>query len=150
LSNAIPTRLLRNGRPVVPEFAPDELLFMRVTPDKIHADEVDVTAVRFPDFSVNRGKFSEPGDVLLPNHFGMGVCQFEVRDVPPGPYVPVGSKRNYTFKVVHVPNEDNYSHSEVRAHKDGIHKRKLDVPKTTKKWFRDQLRQKMRVVIRPA
>jgi hypothetical protein len=79
----------------------------------------------------------------------MGVCRFAVRDVPPGPHVPAGSPREYTFRVVHDPEEENYAHSEVRAHKDGAHSPRLDLPKLTKTWFRNELRQKMRVAVRP-
>lgn len=150
MSNTIPTRLLQSGRPVIPKFAPDELLFMRVQREHVHGDEVDNMAIRFPDFSVNRGEFSEPEDVLLPCYIGMGVCQFNVQDIPPGPHVPDGSSREYTFNVFHVPEEENYAHSEVRAHKDGVHSPKLDLPKSLKKLFRNALRQKMRVVIHPA
>ena len=150
MSSTIPTRLFRNGRPVVLEFKSDELLFMRARPEDVLGGKVDGTAVRFPDFSVNRGMFSEPKDVLLPCHDNMCVCQFQVRDIPQGSHLPAGSQREYTFEVVHVPEEENYSHSEVQAYKDGVHPPKLKLPNTTKKWFRDQLRQKMRVVIRPA
>jgi len=133
----------------VPEFEPDELLFRRVKPEHVHGHEVDGPAVEFPDFSVNRSRFSEPKDALLFGKPGMGVCQFEVQDVPRGPHVPFGSPRKYSFKVVHVPEDDNYSHSEIQTHKDGAHPPRGKVHPLAKKWFRDQLRQKMHVVIKP-
>jgi hypothetical protein len=53
------------------------------------------------------------------------------------------------FSVEHVPEEENYAHSEVRAYKNGRHDRKLDVPKTVKARFRQVLSEKTRIAIEP-
>lgn len=78
----IPEHLLRRGRPVDPEFAPNERLFRAVARRDLTADGFLLpTAFEFPDFSVNREKYSEPGDVILlrPAH---GIAAFGVQDVP--------------------------------------------------------------------
>jgi len=53
------------------DFAPDEQLYLRLNPtyfpkEYVAAKQVPLNEVRFPDFSVNRGKYSQPEDVLKP------------------------------------------------------------------------------------
>jgi hypothetical protein len=53
------------------------------------------------------------------------------------------------FRMEHVPEEDNYAHSEVRAYKNGRHDRKLDVPKTVKARFRQILSERTGITLEP-
>ena len=81
-NSRIPERLKRNNRPAVQEFDPHESLFQRF--DKLieNSDHLYPAQVRFPDFSVNRERFSEPEDVLLPNFFDWGIAAFNYEDIP--------------------------------------------------------------------
>ena len=119
-----PERLLQQGRAIDPEFAPGESLYLRYSP-QIEATEdlpASAMAIRFPDFSVNRGKYSEPEDVLIPNWPDFGIAAFRVRDVPTS---VSGRGIVYEFKVEHDPLELNYAHSEVRTYKDGKRRREV-------------------------
>ncbi len=58
-------------------FTPDEPLYLRLSPDGWVPEfaaqrKIPLNEVRFPDFSVNRGKYSEPEDVLHPSCRTMG------------------------------------------------------------------------------
>ena len=64
------------------------------------------SAIRFPDFSVNREEFSEPEDVLLHNYpdcLGWGIAAFRVKDLP----LPVQTEKNteYIFFIFCQPRE---------------------------------------------
>jgi hypothetical protein len=139
--------MLRDGRPVDPIFDSDESLYHRCSRDQVDGDRLARAAIGFPDWSVNRGRYSEPGDVCLPNWPRWGVARFSVGDVPSPIASPGGPI--YTFSLEHVPEDHNYSHSEVRAYRNGHHERKLEVPKTVKSIFRQKLSEKTRVIIEP-
>ena len=99
-------------------FALDEPLYLRIDPayfPREYADinEVPLNEVRFPDFSVNRGKYSIPEDVLRPNWPKCGIATFQVQDVPQSLPHPSGSLI-YNFRVEHVPELNNYSHSDSK------------------------------------
>jgi hypothetical protein len=131
----------------VPDFDPEEQLFRRCRQEDVDEGRLSRSAIRFPDWSVNRSRFSEPGDALLPDWAGWGVAAFAVKDVPPS--VASEGGPDVEFKVEHVPLEENYAHSEVRAYKLGKHSRDLGVPKTVKSRFRQILSEKSRIVIEP-
>lgn len=146
----IPDRLLRKGRPPCQHFEPDERLFRRIQKQHVlDTGGIISLGVRFPCFSVNREEFSEPEDVLLPCYHDHGICAFTVADVPKGPERPEGSDYTYTFDVVHVPEEKNYAHSEVRAYRDGVYDPSHRVASSVKKRFRMALRQRMNVTKQP-
>lgn len=105
------------------------------------------TGIKFPDWSVNRSKYSEPDDVLIPSYLDWGIAEFQVESVPkkmesPGNVV-------FEFKVEHDPVDDNYSHSEVRTYKEGTHHKNIDVNKTVKKQFRQMLSDRTRLIRSP-
>lgn len=101
--------------------------------------------IKFPDFSVNRGKYSEPKDVLIPSWPNFGIVAFRVGDVPPS---VSSSGITYDFKVEHVPCECNYSHSEVRTYKDGKRPRKVN-NQIVKKKFRQILSERTKILREP-
>lgn len=116
--NPIPQEMFRNGRTIDPIFLPDEELYIRF--DKIDGENVDPACIRAPIQSVNRSKYSQAEWVLLaryPQFLDWGYGSFKVRDIPES----IKSEFNIThfFKVEHAPLDDNYSHSEVRAYKNG-------------------------------
>ena len=137
----VPIRLLRQGRAPDPDFLPSERLFRRAPPDALAENRPLETAITFPDFSVNREKYSLPGDLLV-DHPGFSILAFEVRDIPP----KLGADaREFTFRVEHEPMEENYAHSEVRTYCDGERARKKP-PKTIRAKFRLQLAAHARIL----
>jgi hypothetical protein len=151
-----PARMYRQGRSVDSEFLPDEILYLRILRE--HIDNLDATevvedlrlalmAIRYPDFSVNRQKYSEPEDVIF-GLAGWGIAHFKVEHVPPTVEGEQGS--TCEFKVEHVPEPDNYSHSEVRAYKNGQHDRKMKLPTTVKSVYRQKLAEKARILLKPS
>lgn len=140
----IPDRLLRRGRPVIETFTPDERLYRACPPESVAGDIVLDSAIDYPSCSVNRGRFSEPADVLIPEKpRGWIPAECRVREVPAS--VASGDKRVFEFKVEHVPEEENYAHSELRVYVGGVRHEK-DSPTKVRKEFRMLLAQQMRVV----
>ena len=133
--------MLQKGRPIDPEFLPDELLYYRISVDGPVGSRPEGVDIRLPEDSVNRGKYSEPTDVLYPNYFHLGVAQFCV-DAVPGPRYFEG--REYNLVPEHDPEKDNYAHSEIRAYRQGervVHTGKI--PKLIKAEFRQLLAEAM-------
>lgn len=148
---SIPDHFLVNGQQTIQEFEADESLYFRFS-SKHFSDEnrLPVAAIRFPDFSVNRGRFSRPIDVLFPNWIDWGIAEFKVSAIPS----PLRSddekdEREFCFKAYHDPIDtthpayteqqfENYAHTEIRAFLEGEHFTK-DPPKSVKKKFRLKL-----------
>jgi hypothetical protein len=111
--------------------------------------------VRLPTFSVNRGgEYSQPEDVLIPplnkpieNIELMGIVSLLVGHIPPQ-LTPTGGK-TIEFKIEHAPEEDNYSHCNVKAYKDGGHTEKLQISETIKKEFRAEIARQAFIVRAP-
>src|SRR5262245_20663739 len=101
----------QRGRPVDPVFLLDESLFRRCQKSETDGRRLLPDAIGFRDWSVNRGKYSEPRDVLLPHWTDWGVAAFEVRDIPPSLESSGGVIWN--FKMHHKPEEANYAHSVI-------------------------------------
>lgn len=102
--------------------------------------------------SVNRGKYSKPSDVILPDGlsksrqlylWGVVYC---VRKTLPAP-IKDGRGEEYRFTVEHDPQENNYSHSELRAYKDD--ERREEVSASVKKKYRLALAFKLQLEIKP-
>jgi len=136
--------MYRKGRPVDSEFEPSEDLYYRCQAQHITDSRLLPTALRFPDFSVNRAKYSLPEDVLIPDYQTWGIAAFRVEDIPSEQKSDANT--TYTWEVVHDPNEDNYAYSEVRTYKNGHYAKNLDVSKTVKKIFRQILGDRARIV----
>lgn len=141
--------MLRRGRAVVDNFALDEPLYWRCNREHVAALPGSGLAVRFPDFSVNRGGagFGPPEDVLLPSWPNWGVAAFLVRDIPARLDTEAAT---YTFGVVHLPDDYNYAHSEVRTYKGGLYEKDMEIKsKAIKKQFRQLLGEKTIIIIQP-
>ena len=159
----LPPRLRRGNRQPVQDFSPDEVLYLRVPPLQLDEEELDFfppTKIPSPAFSVNRGRFSEPQDVII-NRPGYGIAAFIVRDVPPS--IATGPNAVYEFRVVHEPcevycnaitrNEPcdcNYAHSEIQVFKDGKKIENNRVPKSVKPAFKDILSKKILIIQQPS
>ena len=161
---SIPDRFLVNGRETDNVFAPDEHLFFRFNPTHFSDDmRLPVAAIRFPDFSVNREKFSQPSDVLVPKWIDWGIAQVKVESVPKALECEANKKmRTIFFRVEHDPIDknhrayekqmfENYAHSEIRAFENGKHLEKK-LPESIKKRFRMMLSDatKIDVILNPA
>ena len=114
----------RNGRPVDPDFAPDEGLFLRVHPTNLDHDyptgpRVKLLAIRLPDQSVNREKYGPADWLLLPRgrYPGHAVVAFPVSDLPSDIQNNIGVP--FAVRPEHIPLEENYPHSVLRVLKSG-------------------------------
>jgi hypothetical protein len=127
-------------------FTPEEMLYRRIEPNALPISQVTmIRIIPFPDCSVNRSKYSQPQDVLLPDYLNWGVLGFAVQYVPK----ELSASESYSrFDVVHCPLSDNYAHSEIRSYKTGT---ELKEPsKTIKMLFRDEIRKNARVILEPS
>jgi hypothetical protein len=125
-----------------PYFLPDENLYLRVNPDHANPDpqlKAMLGSVNFPNFSVNRGKYSVPEDVLKPKPTWW-IVSFQVKDIPTNLKTEDG--RNFQFAPVHLPEPDNDAHSEVRSNLEG-ELQMSEPPKSLRLKFREELRQKL-------
>jgi hypothetical protein len=143
----IPERLLRRGRVVDEHFDSSERLYHRCQLQHINSGRLLPQAIRFPNFSVNRSKYSQPEDVLLPCYRDWKIAAFEVIDIPE----PQSTDKNteYSWRVKHDPLDTNYAHSEVRTFKNSVYDENLKVPTTIKKQFRQILSDRARVIHEP-
>lgn len=148
----VPERMLRRGRDVDPNFQADESLYLRCTKAAVHGDRLLPQSIpmRLPAFSVNRSKYSERDDVLLPDWPDHGIAVFAVGDVPTPLISPPPGGVRYDFKVEHVPEERSYGHSEVKAYKGPTFDPHLDINKTVKKQFRQVLSDRAVIARQPA
>ncbi len=147
----LPESMRQSGRPPDPRFDAEERLFRRFRPEDLEGRTVAVDAIELPDMSVKREKYGPPNWLLLDEAFETwGVASFMVRDIP-AELTHLGTIE-YTFGVEHCPTRNNYTHSEVRAYKDGEHidlKRKADLdPEPHLRW-RQRLQWKIRIAIQP-
>jgi len=138
--------MFRKGRPVDPIFDPSEHLFFRIPPDAV-VGGVDPIDIRFPEFSVNRGKHGYYWYLLYPEFLAFGVVEFLVSDIP----TPLQSEGGveYAFRPEHDPEDGNYAHSEVRTFKGKTRHQKSNLPQGIKKEFRESLVQRMVLIHDP-
>lgn len=156
-SSQRPERMYQSGRDEDQYFKNDENLYRRCCPEDVIGDRLVVGAIKFPDWSVNREKYSQPSDVLFPYfHDCCGIATFKVEDVPSKLESNTGTL--FRFQVVHCPEYDNYAHSEVRTFKgesdlksssDEKFTRKLKPSRGIKKEFRTILSNKIIVTQQP-
>lgn len=142
-----PERMLRRDRPVDDNFDLEEELYYRCQARHVDGQRLLPEAIRFPNFSVNRSKYSEPEDVLIPSYQDWGIATFRVRDLPEPE--STDEKTEYEWRVVHDPLEDNYAHSEIRTFKNGVYSETLKVSTTIKKKFRQILSERIIVTHQP-
>jgi hypothetical protein len=135
-------------RPADLDFDPDESLYRRIHPNYRTADgSINAGYLKLPTMSVNRGRYSEPEDVVR-NHPGQGIATFPVRAIPSSLRDPRESIL-YEFRVEHVPEVDNYSHSEVRTYVSD-ERSTAEPPAMIKKLFREAIRRNgLKVLVEP-
>lgn len=161
----IPVRMQRNGRPVIQEFLEEELLYRRfkspVPPDYFKLDDsswsINLLVLRKDD-SYNRSRFSEPNDVLLNydyekwnngthSHFDThGIFSIPVKPIQD--FMLSMDSRNFKLSPAHLPEECNYSHSEIHFIENGESMKvgEVKTPKKLKSSVRVALRRNIRVI----
>jgi len=154
-----PYRMFQEARPNQ-IFLGDEVLYFRCRKDWLepNGNNIKPANIPFPNQSVNRQKYSKPKDVLLPSMEAKtkewifwGVARVFVRDIPEDMKTQGSAKAkevSYEFCVVHDPENDNYSHSEIRVKKDGAEVKKVNSQKI-KKAYRTDLSFKSKIIIKP-
>lgn len=149
-----PDRMFRRGRPVRPEFPPDELLFRACPPDAAPAPDgrPNPAAFRLPELSVNRSSLSEPEDCRYPDRHSCLVLAFPAGRVPASVKADGPTGHRYNLGVVHDPENDNYGHSLVRIWKESGEPivEQNGVPKTVKMKVRQALADASHVAAWPA
>jgi hypothetical protein len=150
--------MFQGQRSIENNFGSDELLYRRFCPDEVLGDRLAPDSIKFPDWSVNRQKYSQPEDVQFPSGSALvylccGVAGFSVSDIPS----KIDPQGVYTFVIEHKPELDNYAHSELVTYKNGragkeipnfkIGKNKSE--KEIKKTFRTMLSDKTKIIVQP-
>ena len=118
-----PEELLSKGRPAVPDFPLNEILYRRFPPEEYLKGRFVYERIYMPDLSVNR-TFSKRRSkekagwlLLLENSEGrFGVVGFRVEDVPTPRY---SNGIEYQIRPVHRPLRRNYPHSQLEGYRDG-------------------------------
>jgi len=149
-----PLRMFQEDRGIDNNFEPEELLYRRFCPHEILGDRLAPDSIKFPDWSVNREKYSEPHDVQFPSgsnqvYLCCGIAGFSVADIP----CKVDTQGIFTFNIEHNPKFDNYAHSELITYKNGVSGKELKnfkVSNTIKKTFRQLLSDKSRIISEPS
>ena len=143
-----PDRMYRRGRAEDSEFRPEELLFRRYMKEHWVEGQFTPAGFKFPKQSVNREKYSEPEDVLFAEEAsfeGWGVLQFSVSDIPPRLFA--NEVLAFIFFPKHVPEEDNYAHSEIWCDQEERTGEYVEPSKKFKKLFRSKLSQRVSIRI---
>lgn len=135
---------------VDPVFADDEHLYRRFPPASFTNGELDVDAVRLPDISVMREKYTLSLDWVLIDTRGerdfsdWGIAKFTVGRIPPLQWYR--GVQVFSFAPRHVPYPDtNYPHSEVWAFEgddpenDDAHLEENTLPPEADLAFREKL-----------
>lgn len=110
-----------NGRQVDPEFLPDEFLYLRIYSAEGERPSA-ATMSCYPGsdgMSVNRSKYSEPRDVLWPNHPQLGVARISIQQLAECRCEQEQRKeetRVFTLRPEHDPERgppENFAHTLV-------------------------------------
>lgn len=125
------------------------MLFMRYKRDYFVDGQLVHFGIRMPATSVNRGRFSEPEDVLFSEdgkYNGLGVVEFPVSDVPK--QISQANGPTYVFFMEHVPlettTEINYAHSEICSAHQNAPDRFREPSKTVEREFKARLCKRIR------
>lgn len=143
--------MLQGSRIPDPTFDASEALYLRCLRDYVHGDRLLAAGIAFPRIprtSLNRGKYSEPEDVLLPIYLDFGVLEIGIHQVPHAATKGDGSE--VRIRVDHEPEPLNYSHSCLNVYDETSEVPRDDVSKTIKKKIRGEFARLGRVIRSPA
>ena len=144
-----------------PSFENDEKLFRRVDEQHIQNNRVMGNALeeireQHPSCSFNREKYSLPEQVLDPSRPEQNRIAYLVAGnlpkpelYPLDPSVPQAQKVLYAFRLIHLPEENNYSHTEAQVTKRGQDATKVG-SKSVRRELREALAEKMTVLPKTA
>lgn len=156
MAGKIPADMKRGTRRPDQQFDENELLYRRVPPSAWGSnDEIDVAAVPLPDISTMRQKFTlDPQWVLIDTVGGYDFREWGIVSVPVGGIPRIAHEAGAstcTFSAVHMPEDDNYPHTEIQAFDAaGAHLTdQATIPPELHLNFRERLLWKVRVVRRP-
>lgn len=147
MDNVLPQEMLANGRSPDPTFEPDEELYIRFS--QMDGETVNPICIKCPGQSANRSKYSQPQWVLLcdyPKFVNFGYGLILVGEIPPE--LTSTGEVVFSFKPVHDPMDNNYSHTEIRAFKEGQCVKRL-YNKTLILEFRILLSRKIQIIQLP-
>ena len=133
------------GAAIDPDFPPSEELYLRLKTVLRDNTPAILGQLRFPDFSVNRQRYSDPADVLKPSWPDWGIVSFTVADIPGPVESPPPAADEFEFRAEHVPVPGNYAHSEVCSYKNGKRADRRP-PRTVRLSFRIALWERLDVV----
>lgn len=111
----IPHHLLSQGREVDDDFQPTEKLFIRFTKEQVSGDGFVLPMSAFPNFpntSVNRSKYGEAEDVLIPVYLDWGIAACECCGLDTDE-VFAGDNEVIQLIPKHKPLPTNYPHTEI-------------------------------------
>jgi hypothetical protein len=138
----------RNGRGIDPVFGPTEKLFRRYKQDHFVGGQFSNMGFSFKNPpSVNRAKYSKAPDVVFSEAdewAKWGVLSFQVQ------HLPVSSppdRPEYSFLLAHIPQEINYSHSEVNCDRIPASGTYVEPRQAVRKLVRTALSQRITVEI---
>jgi hypothetical protein len=103
--------------------------------------------ISYTNLSTNRGKYSEPEDVII-DAPGWGILFWRVDQIPRDVKSDDPKATAYDFRPGHKPEDDNYSHTEIWAYRDDIRVPEPDPSKAVKKRYR-QLMSERATLIKP-
>lgn len=147
-------RLAANGRSADQDFAPEEELYRRIMSEHFVEGCLVAMSIDFPECSVVRQKYTEsPHDTLLqdfPKYLKYGCVKWTVSEIPPSLEMTVDNKELVShFRVEHVPDDDFFPHSEVRAYKNNKYDKPRKPAKTIDKIIRQILADRAKLEIDP-
>ena len=152
-----PPRMDRGNRLCDPQFTPAEQLFLRCPSNHLQCSNggrrLLPTFIRASGLSLNRGKYSFYFDVLLPGvqqetlqWLYWAVACLQVSEIPSQLQF---SDTPTAFRVEHDPDDDNYSHSEIRAYKSEKLLAHNRVTAKVKKELRQIISDRARILLLP-
>jgi hypothetical protein len=143
-----PEHLLRNGRPEDQAFDADELLYRRYIREHLHNDKIVDAHFDFPRTSVNRGKYSQPEDVLFSENGQFerwGVLEFPVSGIPA--ILQDAQGERFVCFPAHAPLDSNYGHTEIACERERQRGEPAIPGPAARKKFRAMLSKQVRVRI---
>ena len=154
-----PPRMYRGNRLCDPQFTPVEQLYLRCASNHLQRSNGRLrllpTYIRASGLSLNRGKYSFCFDVLLPcvqqetlQWLYWGVACLQVSEVPSQLQFS-DTPTPTAFRVEHDPDDDNYSHSEIRAYKSEKLLKPKGVATKVKKELRQIISDRARILLLP-
>ena len=147
--------MIQGSRGVNSSFLPRHKLYFRV-PSEAYVNgqwiEASIDFIPAANQSVNWSKYSKPWDVKF-DHADHGIALIRVSDIPERLPDAISTDLNdkvHFYTATHVPEPNNYSHSEIQVLKDGkVIVNRSKVSNKTKKQYRALIRAKAVILLPP-